>query len=104
MRKRTKIIATISDRHCEPVFLKELFDNGMNVVRLNTAHQKPADSLKVINNVRAVSDTIAILLDTKGPEIRTTELDEKFEVKTGEKIKIFGDPNRKTIKGEISVS
>ena len=36
--KRTKIVATISDKRCEVVFLRELFEAGMNVVRLNTAH------------------------------------------------------------------
>ena len=49
-------------------FLKSLFDEGMNVVRLNTAHQSLEDALKVIRNVREVSERIALLLDTKGPE------------------------------------
>ena len=37
--KRTKIVATISDKRCEIGFLRELYEAGMNVVRLNTAHQ-----------------------------------------------------------------
>jgi len=68
--KQTKIVATISDKKCDVPFLKEMFDAGMNVVRLNTAHQTTDDALKVINNVRLVSDRIPILIDTKGPEIR----------------------------------
>ena len=39
MKKGTKIIATISDKKCDVEFLTELFEEGMNVVRLNTAHQ-----------------------------------------------------------------
>ena len=37
-RKRTKIVATISDKHCEPEFIKELYDAGMDVIRINSAH------------------------------------------------------------------
>ena len=37
--KRTKIVATISDKRCDVGFLKDLYEAGMNVVRLNTAHQ-----------------------------------------------------------------
>ena len=70
--KRTKIVATISDKRCEVVFLRELFEAGMNVVRLNTAHQTLDEAMKVIQNVRAVSEQIALLIDTKGPEVRTT--------------------------------
>ncbi|MDD2550327.1 MAG: pyruvate kinase, partial [Bacteroidales bacterium] len=39
MLKKTKIVATISDINCDEKFLQQLFDAGMNVVRLNTAHQ-----------------------------------------------------------------
>lgn len=90
MRKRTKIVATISDYKCEVEFIKSLFDNGMNVVRINTAHASFAGAKKVIENVRAVSDKIAILIDTKGPEIRTQPLVEKFSVKYGDLIKVAG--------------
>ena len=71
MKKKTKIVATISDLKCDVEFIRELYESGMNVVRLNTAHQTEEDTLKIINNVKQVSDRIALLLDTKGPEIRT---------------------------------
>ena len=38
MLKKTKIVASISDLHCEEEFIRELFEAGMNVVRMNTAH------------------------------------------------------------------
>lgn len=82
--KKTKIVATISDRHCEVEFLRELYQAGMNVVRLNTAHQGIEQSMQVIKNVRAVSNDIAILIDTKGPEVRTTGITEPLSVKKGE--------------------
>ena len=85
-RKQTKIVATISDLKCDVDFLTELYENGMNVVRLNTAHQTHEDTLKVIQNVRKVSDKIALLLDTKGPEVRTCDMDETLVVKEGDEI------------------
>ncbi len=86
MLKKTKIVATISDLKCDVDFIRSLYENGMNVVRLNTAHQSVHESLQVIQNVRAVSDKIAIILDTKGPEIRTTPSDYKVAVKKGDQI------------------
>lgn len=103
-RKKTKIVATISDRRCEPEFIKKLADAGMNVARLNTAHQSIEDTLKIVKNIRSVSDHIAILIDTKGPEIRTTTSDEKIIVKTGDTIRISGGPDKKTTRECLYVS
>ncbi len=93
MLKRTKIVATISDKHCDVEFLQELYEAGMNVVRLNTAHQNFDQAKAVIDNVRKVSDKIAILVDTKGPEIRTSSFGEELNVSKGDKIKLFGNLN-----------
>ena len=90
MKKHTKIIATISDKKCDVEFLTQLFEEGMNVVRLNTAHQTHDDAMKVINNVRKVSDRIALLVDTKGPEIRTVDVQEELDLKRGDQIKMQG--------------
>jgi len=84
MKKRTKIIATVSDKNCSKEFIQELYDNGVNVIRLNTAHQTFDGSLKVIENVRKVSEKIAILVDTKGPEIRTIDIEQEMQVETGD--------------------
>ena len=46
----------------------------MNVVRMNTAHASREGFEKLIRNVREVSNRIAILMDTKGPEVRTTAI------------------------------
>ena len=89
--KKTKIVATISDRRCDVDFIKKLYDSGMDVVRLNTAHQSPEDTLQTIKNIREVSYKIAILLDTKGPEIRTTMFNTPLEVTKGQVIRIGGD-------------
>lgn len=88
--KHTKIVATISDKRCEVDFIKQLFDAGMNVVRLNTAHISAESALIMIENVRKVSDEIGILIDTKGPEIRTKGIETPIDVKAGDLLKIKG--------------
>lgn len=93
MRKKTKIVATISDLKCDIGFLQQLFDSGMNVVRINTAHASFDGARKVIKNTRAVSDKIAILVDTKGPEIRTNPIEKPIEVAYGDTIIIKGKHN-----------
>jgi pyruvate kinase len=104
MMKKTKIVATISDKCCDVEFLKQLYEEGMNVVRINTAHQSFMDAKKVIDNVRQVSDKIGILVDTKGPEIRTNQVTEVFSVQEGEKIKIKGNPGQPSEPGIIYVN
>lgn len=64
--KQTKIVASISDRRCDVDFIKELFDAGMNVVRMNTAHASREGFEALIANVRAVSNRIAILYGNQG--------------------------------------
>lgn len=66
MLKQTKIVASISDLRCEVDFIRDLFNAGMNVVRMNTAHASREGFEKLINNVRTVSNRIGILMDTKG--------------------------------------
>ncbi len=102
--KRTKIVATISDKKCDVDFLRELYESGMDVVRLNTAHQTPEEALKVIRNVRAVSDKIPLLIDTKGPEVRTTLLSTPVNVEKGEVVYMTGDDTVTSVKKLIHVS
>jgi pyruvate kinase len=103
-RKRTKIVATISDKNCEPDFLSKLHEEGMDVVRINSAHASVEAALRIIKNVREVSSRIAILIDTKGPEIRTTFCEEPVSLKRGNKINVIGDPDKKTSVEAIYVS
>jgi pyruvate kinase len=103
-RKRTKIVATISDKNCETGFIKELFEAGMNAVRINSAHLDLEGAIRIIKNTREVSDKIAIILDTKGPEIRTTICDHPIQLKKGETISIIGDPDEKSSDNAIYVS
>ena len=88
--KKTKIICTISDINCEVEFIRELYSNGMNVARINSAHATIEGAQKIVDNVRKVSDKIAILVDTKGPEVRLTAMESAvgFVAKDGDILKI----------------
>ncbi|MBR9981392.1 MAG: pyruvate kinase [Desulfatitalea sp.] len=92
MARKTKIVATISNLNCAPSFIERLHKAGMNVVRLNTAHMSHQDALEVITAVRQVSDNIGILLDTKGPEIRTCDMTAPLAVRCGDTIRVKGAP------------
>ena len=102
--KQTKIICTISDRRCEVDFLRKLFFAGMNVVRINTAHATPDGMRTIIRNTREVSPHIALLIDTKGPEVRTTAVAEPISYKRGDVVKIFGRPDMVTTHDIVNVS
>ena len=104
MLKQTKIVATISDKRCEPDFIRSLYEAGMNVVRLNSAHLDREGFDRIINNVRQVSSRIGILIDTKGPEIRTTFTDEPIAFRTGDIVRVKGAPDEPTSRDCINVS
>ena len=90
MLKQTKIVASISDLRCEVDFIRDANREGFE---------------KLIANVREVSNRIAILMDTKGPEVRTTASAEgPIDFKTGDKVKIVGNPEQETTRECIAVT
>lgn len=92
--KKTKIICTISDINCSEDFIRSLYVNGMNVARINSAHATIKGAQTIVDNVRKVSDKIAILIDTKGPEVRLTAIENTvgFVVKAGDWLEIHDGP------------
>jgi pyruvate kinase len=76
----------------------------MNVARLNTAHMGHDDAKQVIDNIRAVSDKIGILLDTKGPEIRTSHCVDNLRVSYGDAVRISSEPGAMSRDDIICVS
>lgn len=73
--RKTKIICTIGPASESEEMLRELMKAGMDVARLNFSHGSRAEQLAKIDAIKKVRDELglftAILLDTKGPEIRT---------------------------------
>lgn len=106
MQKFTKIVATVSDKRCDVEFIKQLAAAGVNVVRMNSAHLELEGFRKIVTNVRAASDALAIMMDTKGPEIRTTVTADDRQVifKTGQHVLISGNPEGLTTEEEICLN
>lgn len=106
MQKFTKIVATVSDKRCGVDFLKSLIDAGVNVVRMNSAHLDYDGFSKIVSNVREADDSVPVMMDTKGPEIRTTktETGDKIEYHTGDVVRIIGNPEILTTQTQIGLN
>ncbi|MGI6093200.1 MAG: pyruvate kinase [Veillonellaceae bacterium] len=90
MFKKTKIICTVGPGTDKPGILEEMLNAGMNVARFNFSHGNHADHAKRIAMVRAaaqrVNKPVALLLDTKGPEMRIGKFaDGKVLLQEGQK-------------------
>lgn len=106
MQKFTKIIATVSDKRCDVDFIGELAQAGVNVVRMNSAHLDYDGFKRIVENTRAANDSLAVMMDTKGPEIRTTVTvtGEDVEFKVGDVVRISGRREALTSNEEICLS
>lgn len=102
--KQTKIVASVSDLRCSVDFIRDLYEAGVNVIRMNTAHATPDGLREIIRNVREVSPHLGILIDTKGPEVRTTGAEAPIPYKEGEKVTIVGNPAQDTVHDMICLS
>jgi len=60
--KHTKIVATISDQRCEVDFIRSLYEAGMNVVRLNTAHMSEEGLQRVVSNLPSLTTKLVASL------------------------------------------
>ncbi len=96
MEKLTKIVATISDRKCDPALIRKLYNEGMDVVRINTAHQQPEQTIKIIENVHQVSKRIPFMIDTKGPEVRTNHSEKDIGVEEGMLLRVAGHKDKQS--------
>ncbi|MCF6092947.1 pyruvate kinase [Microaerobacter geothermalis] len=91
MIRKTKIICTIGPASEEIETLKRLIESGMNVARLNFSHGDYEEHGRRIENIREAARqlgaNVAILLDTKGPEIRIGKLlEEPIQLHAGDQI------------------
>ena len=60
------------------------------------SHSSQDDAAQIISRVRTISESIAILLDTRGPEVRTTEVEAPIDFQVGDKLEISGVPGTTT--------
>ncbi len=91
--KKTKIICTIGPASSSRQIIEALIENGMNAIRLNFSHTSGKDvleTLKLIKKIREEKNIpLAIILDTKGPEVRVYGYKEKIELSKDIIIKII---------------
>lgn len=102
--KRTKIVATIGPKSESPEVLKKLSEVGVNIFRLNFSHGDHAEHGAKIDAIRKLNLPGGILLDTKGPEIRTGEVRGEVPVKTGDKLTFTIDKGVYEDTGKVSVN
>ncbi len=109
--KMTKVVCTIGPKSEKKEVLKELVLSGMNVMRLNFSHGDHEEHGARIKTIREISKEtgkhVAILLDTKGPEIRTgshAEGDVKYDLVEGQDFIVTTDYSFKGTPEKISVS
>merc|ERR1719330_1500410 len=100
MSRKCKIICTMGPSCWEPDMLLKLIENGMNIARLNFSHGDHEAHGATVERIRAVAakfpdKPVAILLDTKGPEIRTgffrEDVGDKIDLVQGQDLKLVTD-------------
>ena len=103
MRTRTKIICTLGPATSSYEKILQLIDAGMNVARINMSHgaydkhKETIDNLKKARKEKGIA--LAIMLDTKGPEVRVGNLASPIVLEEGDHLKITKDPKE----GEITL-
>lgn len=95
--KKTKIVCTMGPSTEDENVLREMIKAGMNVARFNFSHGSHEYHRAGVERVRRIADEVgvpvAILLDTKGPEVRTGELEnhQKVTLNTGDHVIVTTD-------------
>jgi len=96
----TKMICTLGPSSKDTDVIKQLIEDGMSVARLNFSHGTHESQLEILNKVRLAAEkcsdygfSVATMLDTKGPEIRTglTESGTKVSYRRGDQITVTND-------------
>ena len=92
--RKTKIVATLGPSSSSPERIRELFDAGVDVFRLNFSHSTHDDHAESHRIIRALEDEtgrpICILQDLQGPKIRVGTLkDDGFDIETGSTVRFL---------------
>ncbi len=89
---KTKIVCTVNPQRADREFLEKLIDSGMDVVRMNFSHMNPGDGDQLIHLIKQIREErsipLAIMLDTKGPEVRVYGYHEPIEINTGDVLEV----------------
>ncbi|CAJ1928961.1 unnamed protein product [Sphenostylis stenocarpa] len=104
--KKTNIVCTIGPSTSSRDMIWNLAEAGMNVARLNMSHGDHASHLQTIELVREYNaqfqdKVVAIMLDTKGPEVRSGDVPKPISLKSGQE---FCFTTRRGVSTEDTVS
>jgi pyruvate kinase len=101
--RHTKIIATLGPSTESHDRLAQMITSGVDVLRLNMAHATGEWVLSVVKRIREVSAEVqrhvAVMMDVKGPEIRTGTLAEPIELKSGDTFEFFTEKPSDGLRG-----
>ncbi len=93
--RQTKIVATIGPATESAERLRALIADGVDVMRLNMAHATPQWVAEIMKNIREASWDVGrsagVMMDVKGPEIRTGRVDEPIELTEGMMFEFYTD-------------
>lgn len=101
--RNVKIVCTLGPASDDRATIRRLTDAGMSVARLNASHGTPKERGKLVETIRAVDQAadkpLGIMLDLRGPEVRTVERETPVELETGADVRfVEGDrPSADTI-------
>ena len=107
---KTKIVCTLGPASNSPEMIEKMIRAGMNVARLNFSHGTHEEHAEVIDRIRKARDRLgvplAIMLDTKGPEIRLGKFKGgEAELKDGERITLrTDDPDLEGTASEVYIT
>jgi pyruvate kinase len=112
--KATDIICTIGPKSWDPEVLVQLIDAGMTIVRCNMSHgDHEEQSMKMANLEKAyemrpeLRGKVKVLMDTRGPEIRTGTFavyNSKKELKAGQELKLLTDYSIKGDETQVAIT
>lgn len=89
--RRTKIVATIGPATSSEEQLERLFKAGVNVARINFSHGDHEEDREVVERIRSVSEDVAVMADTKGPEVRLREVEQGVVLTDGAEVELVTD-------------
>jgi len=96
-RSHTKVVATLGPASSSREVLEKLFEEGIDVCRLNFSHGSHDDHLKTINLIKSINaeneSTVAILADLQGPKLRIGEMENNgIELVDGSTFSFVNEP------------
>lgn len=95
--RKTKIVCTLGPASEDPAVMEAMLKSGMNVARLNFSHGTHEEQKKKLDTFRRVRDALgvsaAVMLDTKGPELRTGVFPAgKVTLRPGQTFTLYAQP------------